>query len=328
MADAATSLPQVPVGVSSAQSSSGGGELAERWAYQMMGEIVTTRIQEFLDLFQSCSASDPQITREDFFPKFLGRANKFADDCCQGVVGIILKSSRLSPVRGTSSSDLVKRVREAAFKPLDGILGRYYGIAKNLQVIYDNIRKVRDGLEAAAMEDQSLETTQNEVVEGNEQEWATDEELVRQHRNLLHAQSQAFAQMVQYLGKLNELPGVLLAYGYAKCFGGDVNYQLESEEVLASQAAIQNRLAVALETFVRIGGTAKQEVEEEQRNILMRIQMHKTDLMLDKVWEQKLEAKRTRAQKVKKIAAISLASLVALIFVVGIFIFCEQVISK
>lgn len=308
-------------------SSSPPDELTERRVYQSMGDVVTASIQEFLDVFKSRLDAASPITREDFFPKFLSRANKLAEDCSQGVVRIIHASTRLSQVRGTSAPDLAKRVRGAAFKSLDGILSRYFGAAKNIQVIYDNIRKVRDGLEAAAG-GQPPEALAGQTSDGSGEKWATEEELARQHRNLLQAQSQAFTQVVQYLKGVNDLPGAILNYACDKCFGGDVNYQIESEEVLACQSAIQKKLAVALETLAQAGVTAAKDVEEERRNILMRVEMHKTDLMLDKVWEEKLEAKRKRAQKIKRIVAVSLACLIALILILGVFIFCQQVIAK
>ncbi|MBI2947887.1 MAG: hypothetical protein HYY23_09580 [Verrucomicrobia bacterium] len=301
-------------------------DFPELMAYEAMGGAIVSSVNEFLRTFQSTSDSmlnAKAMTRGDFFPRFYRLANKMTDDCCQNLVQIIRASSVLPSVREAPIPGLAKRIRDTAFKSLDEILASFVGAAKKIETINRNIGTIRDALEKAAAGTPPAATAETappaEAVPAGKQKWATEDELARQHHVLLQAQNQAFVRIVQYLNNLPPLPGALLAYACDKCFAGEANFQFEREQVAECQAGIKNLLATALETMARVAGEAKQDVEEERTNILANIELQKAHQVLEKMWQDKMEAKLNEEQRFKRIVKLSFAGLVLIIITILIF---------
>lgn len=301
-------------------------DFPEMMVYEAMGQAVISSLNEFLQTFQSTSDSALQLkalTREDFFPRFFRLANKMTDDCCQDLVGIIRASSVLPSVREAPVPGLAKRIRDTAFKTLDEILGNYLGTAKRIETIYKNIRTIQDALQKAAVGTPASDTLAAAPAAKTEpagsEKWATEGEHARQHQALLQSQTQAFSKITQYLNGLQALPAALLAYACDKCFAGEVNFQFEHEQAAECQAGIKNKLANALETMTRVAGDAKQDLEEERSNILANIELQKTHQVLEKIWQDKLEAKLQNEQRFKRIVMVSLTGLVLIVVAIIIF---------
>jgi hypothetical protein len=244
------------------------------------------------------------------------------DDCCQNLVQIIRTSSRISTVREAPVPGLAKRIRDTAFKSLDDILGSYVGAAKKIETIHKNIGTIRDALEkgATAPAGSAEAAPAAEPEADRPKKWATEDELARQHHGLLQAQTQAFSRIVQYLHGLQALPGTALAYACDKCFAGEVNFQFEHEQVAECQAGIKNLLDSALETMTRVAGEAKQDVEEERTHIMSNIEVQKTHQVLEKMWQDKMEAKLNEKKRFKRMLTVSFTGII-LIVVVTLIIF-------
>jgi hypothetical protein len=279
---------------------------------------------QFLEAFQTAPEMSylKSLAREEFFPKLFHLANGFTDNCCQKLVKIIRASSVVPGVSEAPAPLLARRVRETAFHGLDPILGSYVATAKKIAVTYGNIQKIRQELERVAMgtppdELQKADSEPKSDGAGQEQKWATDDELARQHETLLKLQMQAFTRVIEYLKGLEELPRRLMSYACEKCFGADVNFTIEEEQVVNIQAEIRPKLRKAVEGFSSIVSSAKEHVEEERRTILTNIEMRKTDIMLAQVWEEKLEAKEQQREKWRKITTKMLLWLIVFALVAG-----------
>ena len=277
-------------------------EYPELLVYEAMTGAVVSSANEFLQSFQSTPESTlvlKSMCREDFFPRFFHQANKLTDDCCQKLVQIIRSSS---------------------------ILASYVGAARKIETIYKNIKTIQDELQKPAVGSQPADASPvadpgNQGEPGTVKKWATEDELARQHQSLAQAQTQAFHRIAQYLNALRDLPGALLTYACDKCFAGEVNYQFEHDQVAACKAAINPKLANALETMGRVGAVAKQDLEEERSHIMANIEMQKTHQVLEQMWEAKMEAKLHEEQRFKKIATVALVSLALIvILVISLFV--------
>lgn len=306
-------------------------EVAELKVYEAMSGAVISSLKEFLQAFQSTPESTyvlKLMTREDFFPKFHRLANKLAEDCCSKLVAIIRSSSRVANVRVAPPAELARRIRARAFQLLDEILAHYAGAAKRIEVIFRNLRKIRDALEQAAAAASSGkrmgEASQAGSAGATVESWATEAELGRQEASLLHAQAQAFTCMAQYLKHLNDLPGELLSYACDKCYAGEVNYPLEMEQVSRIQAEIRGSLANAMETLARVSTAAKQELEQEQASHLANVQLLEAHQALDQICEAKIEAKLKAEQRFRKGVAIALVCLLVFAVWFCAFLFAQS----
>ncbi|MBI4663682.1 MAG: hypothetical protein HY735_33185 [Verrucomicrobia bacterium] len=313
-----------PNGISSSRISK--SDFPELMVYAAMGDAVASSLNEFLLTFQSAPESTlvvQSMTREDFFPKFYRLANKMTDDCCQKLVKIIRSASVIPSVREAPVPSLAKRIRDTAFKILDNILAGYVGSAKKIETIHKNIKTIRNALDHPTGSPQSADPSPADpgadAAGSGGKKWATEDELVRQHQTLLHAQAQAFFRIAQYLKAMIDLPGALLSYSCDKCFAGEVNYQFERDQVAAVKAAISLKMANALETLGRVGVAARKDVEEDRANVLANIQLQQTHQALEKIWEQKMEAKLKAEQRFKKQVTTALAGLLLIIVLVVVF---------
>jgi hypothetical protein len=294
----------------------------ERRPYLAIAAAVMGSIDQFLQPFDSGVGATyglGSVRREDFFSRFFHQANSFTDECCHKLVKIIHAFSVVPAVRDAQASALAKRIRDIAFQPSDQILAAYLGGAKKIEIIYGNIKKIRDELERAGTPDTPAATqVQPENVNSGpepaaSQTWATHDELIRQHDNLHKAQTQAFAHIVQYLTALNQLPQRLLSYACDKCFAGEVNAAFEQEQAAAVLAELQPKLRIALDTVGRASANAREDVEQERKGVQSRIEMGMTDAMLSKFWEDKIEEQQKAHDKWKSIGRIALVCLVIVI---------------
>lgn len=283
---------------------------AEFQLYEAMGAAVQSSIEAFLRAFESTVDSTyalNSMTREEFFPQFLSTANALADQCGQQLVKILHTNSFVPTVREMRAADLAKRIRESGFRSLDITLFQCAELAKKIEVIKSNIRKIRDALcEGAPTDSQAA----GEADTGNE--WATEQELGRQHELLLRVESQAHARIVEYLKAIEALPATVLSYGCDKCFGGEVDYGLEGEEVTRINGAIQNKLTQALGTLARAGHLAQKELGGEKADILNNIQQQKVLLVLNEMAEAKMEKKLHAKERLKRFVPAVLVSILIL----------------
>ncbi|MBI2948405.1 MAG: hypothetical protein HYY23_12240 [Verrucomicrobia bacterium] len=280
--------------------------------YESLASVVITRLQQFLQPFQSSPDSIyvfKAMRREEFFTQFSRLANQLAGDCCQSLVQIIQRSSRLAVVREAPASHLAKRLRETAFPALDALLVSYAGVAKKIAVLSGNIKKIRAELEKAAGPGETGATVEP---------WASEEELTRQEARLLQAQSQAFGTIAHYLNHLDDLPDALLAYACDKCCAGEVNYALEQEEVARIQADIRSALANARETLARVGASTRQELEQEQASQSANVQLEQAHEALEKICEGKIEARQKAQARFRKMVITALVCLL----IIGVTILC------
>ena len=284
--------------------------LAEFQVYEAMGAAVQSSIESFLRVFEStvdATYALNSLTREEFFPQFLSTANALAEQCSQQLVKILQDHSLVPTVREMRAADLAKRIRESGFRSLDLILFQCAELAKKIEVIKGNIRKIRDALcENAATESRAA----GEGGAGNE--WATEQELGRQHELLLRVEGQAHARIVEYLKAIEALPAAVLSYGCDKCFGGEVDYWLEGEQASRINGAIQNKLASALATLARAGNLAQKELGGEKAEILNNIQQQKVLLVLNEMAEAKMEKKLHAKERLKKLVPAALVSVLIL----------------
>ena len=305
-------------------SSSGPGRrskehLSELKVYEEMGEAIRSSIEEFLQPLLSPPDSDfvvKLIVKDDFFPRFMTLANGLADACCQKLVKIIRASTRLATVREAPTPELAKRIRDASFKPLDTILVNYSGIIKRVEVISKNIDKIRDELRKSAKAEAGSEAavaTDAGRPDGLPESWATDEELSRQHERLIQAKSQAYVRIVEYLTGLQALPDALLAYGCDKCFAGEVNYELEVEQVGHVKEAVRNKQTNAVETLRRVMALTRTDLEHEKDFIVANIEQGKVHQALEEMLEAKFEERSKAEKKFKRVIALLVISFLAIV---------------
>ncbi len=291
----------------------------ERQIYGAMTQAVISRTEMFLRLFHSIPGVTPTIKsmiQEDFFPRFKGLANQWTEECCHRLARIIRSTSRLPNVRETPGLDLARRIRETAFHSLDAILFNYADTVKHLEVVGGNMGKIRAELAKAVGTGPSPDETAASPSAGSAppptEEWATDQELIHQETLLFQAQSRAFAQIIQYLKSLNELPAALLSYAGDKCFGGEGNYQFELEGVSNIKAELRPKLTRAIETLEQAGVAAKTEVEKDVTSILTNIQLEQTNRALETIWAKKIEGKVKARQKRDRLSILVLGLLLLL----------------
>jgi hypothetical protein len=309
-----------PAGSDSPDFATGGNRPRENFSelrlYEVMADAVRSSLDEFLQPLQSPPDSTyvvKVLVRDDFLPKFHSMANALADNCCQKLVKIIRASSRIAAVREAPTPELAKRIRDASFKPLDNILSSYAGAARRAGVINSNIHKIRDAIHRRSTGARPPEeiSASPEPTNGAApaEEWATDEELARQHERLIRAKAQAYARMTDYLNSLQQLPDAIMAYGCDKCFAGEVNFELELEQVAKIKLAFKNKLANAIETLGRVMSTTRSELEQEQVFIAASIQQEQFHHALEEMAAKKMEQKEKAERKFKRIAFIFLFSI-------------------
>ncbi len=294
---------------------------SEMNVYSWMGDAVRASLDQFLQPLQSPPDADYVVKlmmQDDFFPRFTAMANGFADNCCQKLVRIIHVSSRIDAVRQTPTPELAKRIRDASFKPLDAILAGYYGAAKKVEVITDNIRKIRNELAQPGRSRPSANAASSADGSGGSSEaWATEEELARQHERLIQAKSAAYLRMMEYLKHLLELPDPLLSYGCDKCFAGEVNFELELEQVGMVKTTVRNRQINAIETLKRVLVLTKTDLEEEKAFIAANIEQEHLHEALERMLEKKIEDRAKGEKRFKKTVAI--VTIVVLLILLVIF---------
>lgn len=287
--------------------------------YEEMGAAVRSSIEEFLQPLLSPPDADfvvKLIMKDDFFPRFMTMANGLADACCQKLVKIIRASTRLATVREAPTPELAKRIRDASFKPLDTILANYSGTIKRVDVTSKNIDKIRDELRKAAKTEAASEgggAADAGAADGSSESWATDEELSRQHERLIQAKTLAYVKMVEYLTALQGLPDALLAYGCDKCFAGEVNYELEVEQVGQVKGALRNKQANAVETLRRVMTLTKTDLEQEKAFIVANIEQDKVHQALEGMLEAKFEERNKAEKKFKRVIALLVISFLAIV---------------
>ena len=203
--------------------------------YESIKEAITNSVDQFLRpfLMEPDSASGLRLMRlNEFFPSFYGQANRFADNFCQTMVKIIRSSSIVESVQQTPTPALAKRVRDVSFKLLDDVLSQYAGAAKKIHVLGGNLETIRQEMEKTKTMAGIEQPVSNNADSNSEKiEWANEARFEEEGSRLLQAKTIAFAQIIEYLKALQTLPQASVIYACEKCFGPEVSFDLQGDQI-------------------------------------------------------------------------------------------------
>ena len=270
---------------------------AEFMVYESMANAIRSAIAQFLLPFQSTEESTyvaKTLLLDDFLIKFAGMANTFSDNCCQELVKIVRASSRIEAVRLTPTPDLARRVREATFPQLDSILANFANAARKAEIFQNNLKKQRESnskVSAAALEPGASDAAPREDVE-------------RFHLGLSRARFQAYGKIVEFLQALPALAKPLMDYTSDKCFAADVIFELETEQIARTQAAMREKLDNALATMSKVLVTAKSELDRATAQSTMNQQDERFHVALEQLVEHRIEEKANSAARFKRAVVV------------------------
>jgi hypothetical protein len=296
--------------------------------YEQIGEAVETAAAEFLRPFEihpEAASGLRLLALNDSFSSFVSQANRFSDTCCQLLVKVIRSSTLIPSVRETPTPGLAKRIRDISFKHLDEILGHCAGSAKKIDVLAGNVRKILEAMENPASAPAPIEKIEPSGTgsPGEEEEWATQERLEYENARLLQAKTRAYAQIVEYFNGLLALPSTSVAYAADKCFGVDVSYEFQTEQIEELMKFMEPRLIMAIGAFERVASMEKGDLELAKAKIRSEKEHDNVHVALERALEEKLVQQEKTDRKSKKM----MMWIFLLCFVVGlvaVLYFCIQ----
>lgn len=279
---------------------------------------------EFLKPFQLPPESTAELkllAMLDAFPAFVTAANRFTDACCQNLVKIIRSSSVSSAIRQTPTPDLAKRIRETAFGPLDEILSHVAAAAKRIEAINESLQKASDqSARADALRaigaDELASASDSGALASSGSPLSADQESAR----LYKAKHAAFGKMIEYVKAIQSMPEAAMSYSAGKCFGAEVNYEFEKEELAEFLQQVQPRITVAVLAFERAARVEKTQLEEQKARVAATKEEQVYFDALQVALEEKLEQQARSQRQFRKWVIVALFGL-GLITVAGLVLF-------
>jgi hypothetical protein len=252
----------------------------DKHAYEAMAKATQTSVSELIEPFKTASNAEALLrvtSAEDFFQKFLIRADHFTDRCCQEYSKIVRECTIVPDVRGTPTTTLAKQIRAEVFEPLDRILAGY---VQSLKQLGFDMGALSAGLRESSVIDAAMRGAAVGQVAGGFgnsgktlgalnallQAGAEAEKklaLLQQRVELLRqAEFITYGKIAEYLEAVIGLPERLLDYGCAKCFGGQVSLEHQRKTLEDVQTAIAQELEPAVKLTLALPEAAKRLEQE------------------------------------------------------------------
>ncbi len=243
--------------------------LARRETYSNLASIAQKAAEKLLEPFTQPREEDKQMSVDDQLLAFLVYADNFTETCCQQFANTLRRTSVLAEVRGTPTTALARQIREECFAKTDKILASYLEALKGCHIDV--------GIAVGRLQETSVlgaalgGAAQGQLAGGLGKTGATlgifsavvagfsEREkqiglLWEQRKALAEAKSLAGRKMIEFLESIKSVTTALLDFGCAKCFGGEVDFTLQSEALAQVERAISEKVALAINRAGEIGG--------------------------------------------------------------------------
>lgn len=249
--------------------------------YKELATIALTAATKLLQPFTNPSADDECLPIDERLLCFLVFADDFTETCCQQFAITLRRTSALLDVRGMPTTALARQIREDCFVKTDGILASYLEALKDCHIDLSIAagRLQESSVLGAALRGAAVGQlagglgrtgaalgTFTAVVQGFSERERQAGLLWEQRKAKLDAERLAGRKIVEYLESVRHVTETLLDFGCAKCFGGDVDFNLQSKALAEVEMAIGDKIAVAVAKASKLGGVHqenRQEIEEE-----------------------------------------------------------------
>jgi hypothetical protein len=294
--------------------------------YEKIRVALETAVLDFLKPYQIPAESNAQLQlfgMLDFFPTFVNSANKFTDSCCQRLVKVIRSSALSTDIRLTPTPDLAKRIRDTAFGELDGVLGSIASATKRIEATNESLIKLSERVERT----EALHTMGVDEMPAAAATPDESEEEVR--ARLFKAKVAAFAKMMEYTKTIRKVLDSAIDYTASKCFGAEVNYEIQREQAQELKKKIEEPVALAASAFERAAHLEQSNLAEQKAQVVAQLQEKAYFDALEKVMEKKME-RRLQSEKRFR-TSVTIVFAVCLVLMVGVLLvvlFYSGLLSK
>ena len=248
--------------------------------YTELANIAQTATAKLLQPFTHPTADDLKSPIEEMLLGFLIYADDFTETCCRHFANTLRRTSVLAEVRGTPTTALARQIREDCFSKTDRILASYLealqgchidvklaaGRLSEASVLGAALRGAGEGQLAGGLGKTGatlgiFNAVLSGIVEGDRQANL----LWQQRKAQADAKRLAARKMAEYLASVKQVTETLLDFGCAKCFGGQVDFKLQSAALAEVEKAIGSNMAAALAKASDLGGFQgdTRQIEEE-----------------------------------------------------------------
>jgi len=266
MAQQFTPLPPPPMPSAGNPSA---GMTARQETYKELANIAQTAATKLLQPFINPSDDDENLPIDEKLLSFLVYADNFTETCCQQFAITLRRTSVLPEVRGMPTTALARQIREGCFAKTDRILASYLealqgcqidlkvavGRLQETSVLGSAFRGAAVGQLAGGLGKTGATLGVFSAVLGGIAESDRQTGLLwAQRKAQADAKRLAGAKMVEYLTSVKEVTETLLDFGCAKCFGGGVDFQLQSAALADVEKAIGADINTAIVKATELGG--------------------------------------------------------------------------
>lgn len=289
------------IGANTNSSRTGGMDPSRSPIYTRIRGAIQEEVEAFLKPFTP-GPEEPlgiqSLRSTGFFTDFVNQTNVFTDNCCQKLVKIIRAESLIPTVRASPTPDLAKRIRDTAFRKLDGVLVRYAALAKRIQVIDANLKAIQEALHKPS--DSTGAQPSTPESEGNKA-WATSERMERECALLAQAKVNAVSRIREYLLTIESFPPAAMEYGCDKCFAAETDFEFMNQEIAEIQDSMRIPLTRARESFDRVLEAEKQNLNHHTTIVTNAHEQTYLNQVLEKMVENRLEKKMSAERRFKKL---------------------------
>jgi hypothetical protein len=248
--------------------------------YKELGNIAQAATTKLLQPFIHPSDEDRNAPVEEMLLSFLIYADDFTEACCQQFANTLRRTSVLPEVRGTPTTGLARQIREECFAKTDRILASYL---EALQSCHIDLKVAAGRLQETSVLGAALRGAAvgqlagglgkagatlgifSAVIDGIAESDRQTGLLWEQRKAQADAKRVAGNKMVEYLTSVKQVTETLLDFACAKCFGGGVDFQLQSAALADAEKAISNDIAAAIAKATELSGLQDdtRQIEDE-----------------------------------------------------------------
>ena len=240
-----------------------------RGTYSDLARIAQEATEKLLEPFTQPKEEDQRTPLEDRLLDFLVYADNFTETCCQQFANTLRRTSVLPEVRGTPTTTLARQIREECFSKTDKILASYLealrGCHVDLQIAAGRLQETsvlgaalggaaQGQLAGGLGKSGAALGIFGAVMAGLSQQEKQRGLLWEQRKALADAKNLAGRKMVEFLESVRSVTTALLDFGCAKCFGGEVDFALQSEALARVDNAIGDRMSLATAMAIDLCG--------------------------------------------------------------------------
>lgn len=259
---------------------SSGGVSVRKDTCAELGRIAQGATTKLLQPFTNPSDEERDTPIEDVLLRFLIYADDFTETCCHQFANTLRRTSVLPDVRGTPTTALARQIREECFSKTDKILASYLealrGCNIDLKIAAAQLQdtsvlgaalrgaatgQLAGGLGKTGATLGIFSAVLSGVAESDRQMGL----LWEQRKAQADAKRLASRKMAEYLASVKQVTETLLDFGCAKCFGGEVDFTLQSQVLTEVEQAMGDNIAKAITRAAEMSGVQDDSrlIEEE-----------------------------------------------------------------